>query len=120
MIYFIGEKRSGQAIRNNWHWDDNVSTARYLLDCLKEIGIKQKDIIFRNLWWDDGILNYEVAVELKGTDIPIIGMGSIVCDKLDSLDIEHYSIIHPAARGKIRKKELYTEHLRSKLADVVE
>jgi len=115
MIYFIGEKRSEQAIRNNWHWDDNVSTARFLLDCLANIGIHQSNIIFYNLWSDDGILQKEVISELQSNSIPIVGMGKIVCDELDKYEISHMSIIHPAARGKIRKKELYTQHLQDKV-----
>lgn len=125
MYYFIGEKRSEQAIKNNWHWEDNVSTAKFLLDCLKEVGITQKDIKFYNLWLDDGRLD---SILLDGlcymsNNLPqciVVGMGNIVCNKLDEEEVKHIKIIHPAARGKIRKKENYIAHLRENLAGVVE
>ena len=119
MIYFIGEKRSGQAIKNNWHWEDNVSTARFLLGCLLEIGIDKSNIIFFNLWSDDGILNRTLIDVLdnlsKYFENTIVGMGNTVCNELDRHGIKYIKIIHPAARGKIRKKELYTQHLKERL-----
>jgi hypothetical protein len=120
MIYFIGEKRSQQAIENNWHWDDNVSTARFLLDRLRELGIEKSDVLFRNLWTDDGVLDTTVIKELKANRVfYVVGMGKIVCDKLTDLDISHYDIVHPAARGKIRNKKLYTQQLREKIGWVI-
>lgn len=115
MIYFIGEKRSEQAIRNNWHWDDNVSTAKYLLDCLSVVGIYQEDIIFRNLWSDDGILQKSVIEDLKNTDLKIVGMGEKVSKELEKYNIHFTQIIHPAARGSIRKRENYIRHLEDRL-----
>lgn len=115
MIYFIGEKRSEQATRNNWHWEDNVSTAKFLLDCLKDIGLTQDKIIFYNLWSDDGILQEGIINELQYTSLIVVGMGAVVCRELDRLNIKHICIVHPAARGKIRNKKLYTQHLQNKI-----
>jgi hypothetical protein len=120
MYYFIGEKRSEQAIKNNWHWEDNVSTAKFLLDCLKELGIEQKDIKFYNLWFDDGqlddiLLDGLYYMSNNYSKCIVVGMGNTVCNKLDEKEVKYIKIIHPAARGKIRKKENYIAHLKERL-----
>ena len=42
-------------------------------------------------------------------------MGHKVRKELEKQGIPHIFIYHPATRGKIRKKELYCEHVKNKL-----
>lgn len=106
---FIGERRSQQAINNGWRWEQGVSTARVLFDSLREIGIDPESQEFMNLWDDEG--NLQEVPEGK----EIVAMGKRVEKKLDEMGIDHIAITHPAARGKIRKREIYIAHLREKL-----
>ncbi len=63
-----------------------------------------------NLWSDDGELQ---PAPIRG--VPVIAMGQKVQKKLDELGVEYIGIVHPAARGKWRKREVYVEHLREQL-----
>ena len=104
---FIGEKRSQQAIDNDWEWKQGVSTAKVLFRALREAEIEPTEQDFANLWNDEGEL------QIPETELKIIGMGKVVQQKLNELGIEHTGIIHPAARGSIRGK--YIEHVRETL-----
>ena len=106
---FIGERRSEQAKRNNWSWQNGISTARFLFSTLREIGIEPDEQMFMNLWDDEGELQ-EIP-----TDRQIIAMGRIVQEKLSEMGIEHIGITHPAVRGAIRKRERYVDHLTEQL-----
>jgi hypothetical protein len=106
---FIGEKRSEQAIRNDWTWQKGISTAKFLFDALREIGITPEEQEFQNLWSDEGKLQEVV------TEKCVVGMGQKVHKKLKEMGIEHIDIVHPAARGIYKRKEVYREHLRGRL-----
>jgi hypothetical protein len=106
---FIGERRSEQAQRNGWTWQQGVSTARFLFDSLRQIGIEPTEQEFINLWSDQG------EIRTIDSNLKIVAMGKKVQAKLKELGIDHLSITHPAARGKIRNKELYTAKLREDL-----
>jgi len=113
-ILFIGEKRSQQAIDNNWHWYMGVSTAKVLFDSLRQIGIDPEKQDYMNLWSDEGVLQrlpYKYN-EFYGN---IVAMGQKVQKQLDKQGIKYIGIIHPAVRGKYRKRELYVEHLKERL-----
>ena len=104
-MIFIGERRSQQAIDNNWCWQMGVSTAKVLFDALRQIGIEPTEHEFMNLWSDDGELQSVPEGEL-------VAMGQVVQKQLDGMGIEYTGIVHPAARGAYRKREVYVSHLR--------
>lgn len=106
---FVGETRSEQAKKNGWCWQMGVSTAKVLFNALREVNIIPEDQEYTNLWDDNGNL------VIPETDLKIVGMGQKVHKKLEELGIEHIDIIHPAARGKIRKTELYNSHIKENL-----
>jgi hypothetical protein len=45
-------------------------------------------------------------------------MGSLVHKKLRELNVEHHRIIHPSARGSIRLKENYIQHISEKIGNL--
>ena len=49
----------------------------------------------------------------------VVGMGKIVQDQLDERDIPHLKLVHPAARGKIRRKDRYLKHCEKVLCQEV-
>jgi hypothetical protein len=47
-------------------------------------------------------------------------MGITIKNALEKDGIEHFFIYHPAARGKIRKKEMYCKHVKENLAELLQ
>ena len=109
-MLFMGEKRSQQAIDNGWHWYMGVSTAKVLFDSLRQIGIDPEKQDYMNLWSDSGVLQKIPKYSGK-----IVAMGQKVQAQLDKMGIKYIGIVHPAARGKWRKREVYVEHLEEQL-----
>lgn len=112
---FVGEKRSQKAIDMEVTWRDGHLAAKQLFDALLLISIDPASQEFCNIFTDDGELNEETVRTLRETPYVIVGMGKIVQDQLDALSIPHKKLVHPAARGKIRKKERYAEHVKTVL-----
>ena len=101
---FVGEERSELARTKGWRWEDGRLAAKQLFDALRVNGIEPTDQVYVNIFEGDEIP--------EGT---VVGMGRRVQAELDKRGIEHKSIIHPAARGKIRNKELYAKHIGEQL-----
>lgn len=108
---FVGETRSEQAKKNGWSWEQGVSTAKYLFDALRDVGITPEEQEYTNLWNDEGELQ-EIQTNKK-----VVGMGKVVQTKLKELGVEHIGIVHPAARGKWKKRDVYRSHLKEELND---
>lgn len=107
-ILFVGEKRSKTAIEKDWTWEDGHLAAKQLFDALKSIGVGLAGLRFTNVFNDRGEPSFNPS-EIQ--DSRVIAMGMLASKELDRLGVEHDTIIHPAARGKIRKKERYARHL---------
>ena len=110
-ILFVGEKRSTRAEMMNWTWQDRRLSGKSLFDAFQSIGIDSDEFDFCNVF-EPSIILVEEAVE-EGT--PIVAMGKIAQSFLSSQGIDHFEMIHPAARGRIRKNENYARHV----ADVI-
>jgi hypothetical protein len=108
-MLFVGEKRSQRAIDMDVTWKDGALAAKQLFDALVPLGIDPRKCDFCNLFEDGG---EELVLSYTGD---IIGMGKIVQQKLEDLEVEHFKIVHPAARGKIRRKDRYAAHLKEAL-----
>lgn len=114
MIVFVGEKRSKRAIEMGVTWDDGALASRSLHDALDYWINDNEKLLFVNLWRDHGVLNHEtirtlrLSVERRRT---VVGMGRKVQKKLRELGIRHKELIHPAARGAIRKRANYRMHV---------
>lgn len=106
---FVGEKRSELAIKMNVTWIDGRLAAKQLFDALKENNINPQDHYFTN-WFERGT---KTSVrEFPGV---VVAMGNKVANALSKAKIKHIKIVHPAARGSIRKKENYFAHIKEKL-----
>ena len=114
MIVFVGEKRSKRAIELDVTWEDAALASRTLHRALDRIGLRDR-IVFANLWTDDGDIDLG-TVELLRLSVQrrrtIVGLGRVVGRRLRSLQIPHKQMIHPAARGAIRAKEIYINYVR--------
>ena len=116
IFVFVGEKRSNRAIELGVIWQDKKLAAKSLLEALEANGIDPQKQIFLNLFFDgEGHKMIEESAEkIKGLaddGAVIVGMGKLVQSYLEELNINHLKIIHPAARGKIRKSENYIAHI---------
>lgn len=108
-MLFVGEERSERAKQLNVRWEDGALAAKQLFDALRGCDIDPAQVTFTNLFEYGG----RVAVRRWGGTV--IGMGQKVCKELNKMGVSHRAMVHPAARGKIRKKERYTEHVRETL-----
>lgn len=102
---FVGEERSERAKELGLTWESGGLAAKQLFDALKACGIDPKTVNFTN--W------FEYGGKTKTTNWPgtVVAMGRKVQQALEERNIPHLKLTHPAARGKIRKKERYIAHL---------
>jgi hypothetical protein len=112
---FVGEKRSENAIKHGYTWQHGKSTAKFLFDALRTVGIDPGEQFFCNLYFDDGTLDGTMVEYLTGTDLKVVGMGKKVQKTLEDYLIPYIGIVHPAARGKYKQRETYALHLRERL-----
>ena len=110
---FVGEKRSKRAILLGVTWDDVALCSKTLHEALQAIGV-YGSVRILNLWGDDGRLQHWTIKQIQGfvrRGYMVIGMGQKVQAILTQEGIAHIPMIHPAARGAIRKKEDYQAHV---------
>jgi len=112
MIVFIGEKRSNRAKKMRVRWEDGRLAAKQLFDALGSCGINPQDCLFIN-WFERGTKKRIRALKEQGATL--IGMGRVVQKALTEQKISHLSLVHPAARGSIRRKDNYAAHVQSVL-----
>jgi len=111
---FVGEDRSQRAIKMNVTWKDGKLAAKTLFDALEYSKINLKNCTFCNLFEKGG---EQIVARYKYTcTVTVVGMGKKVQKRLAELGVTHTPLIHPAARGKIRKKELYRQHVKDTLS----
>ena len=124
-MIFVGECRSLTAIRKGWTWKDGRLAAKPLFEALEAMGVDPDTQEFCNLWTDPPlaqcITNHrKQALRMKLSEgYTIVALGSRVSEALAELDIDHVGIVHPAARGRIRKRERYIAHVAEKLASTL-
>lgn len=131
----MGEKRSNLAIKMNVTWKDGRLAAKQLFDALDACGIPRKKCSFLN-WWPEFDRRTKTWSEQtpratirnidnrnkeggwgSGDIIQIVALGNKVQKELSKEGIDFIPVIHPAARGTIRKKENYAEHIRQQLIE---
>jgi hypothetical protein len=121
---FVGERPSHQAVKLGATWENGKLAAKQLHDALRALNIDPKEQLYCNLWTTPGVgpiaesvepaaLTYIVEQHAQGCIV--VGMGAMVCWELQQHSIPHLQMIHPAARGAIRKKERYAAHVGSVL-----
>lgn len=124
IFIFVGENRSKTAQDKGYSWQEcqrtghPVQCAIPLFRAIKKAGFDPNEQIFFNLWNDDGSpADYvrNILKEMAEDGETIIGMGRKVQAELEKFSIPHKKMVHPAALGKIRKADLYDEHVISVL-----
>jgi hypothetical protein len=112
MILFVGEKRSKSAIRMGVTWKDGRLAAKQLFDALERCGLSREECVFLN-WFERG-----TKKAIRNHEGPRIAMGRKVQRALELAGIEFVPMVHPAARGAIRKKDRFACHVSHVLAEV--
>jgi hypothetical protein len=108
-ILFVGERRSAKAKRMGVWWEDGRLAAKQLFDALVACGVDPGACRYTN-WFERG--GKRAVREHAG---PVVALGKKVQTALAARGLAHVAMVHPAARGRIRKKERYIEHVRSVL-----
>lgn len=117
---FVGERPSLQAAKIGATWQNGKLAAKQLHDALRALNIDPAEQLYCNLWTTPGVGPIDEPVEPQALahiveqhaqGCVIVGMGELVCYQLRRYSIPHLQMVHPAARGAIRKKERYTAHV---------
>lgn len=124
-LLFVGERPSRQAAKIGATWQNGKLAAKQLHDALRALNIDPACQRYINLWHTPGTGPIQEYVDTSALVYiaksiqegwTIIGMGQLVSRALTEQGITHLLIVHPAARGAIRKKERYTAHVGSVLS----
>jgi hypothetical protein len=109
---FVGERRSPTAKRMKVRWEDGRLAAKQLFDAFDAIGFLKNSARFVNLYERGGFPAVRAAAEAGHA---VIAMGKRVQKGLRVVGIPFTPLVHPAARGAVRKKEVYFEEVRRAL-----
>jgi hypothetical protein len=122
---FVGEKPSDKAKQIGATWESRQLAGRTLADALDALAVGEEARTFINLFGDtpDAPLANTKRVQLRAGRIRarqregfvIVGLGRNVQQMLEHHGIEHRKLTHPAARGKIRRRDRYAAHVREVL-----
>lgn len=131
-ILFVGECRSITAQRKGWTWADGRLAAKPLFEALQAMGVDPSQHEYTNLWTDNvagttygntkpGILGGTIrTIKARLTQgSVIVALGKRVSHELARRGIVHVALVHPAARGAIRKRERYHAHVANALGGVL-
>ncbi len=123
-LLFVGECRSITAQRKGWTWKDGRLAAKPLFEALQAMGVDPKAHHYVNLWTDNaagttmgnmkpGILGTTVKLIMARAvqGFVVVALGKRVSSELARRGIVHVALVHPAARGAIRKRERYHAHV---------
>lgn len=124
-LLFVGECRSLTAKRRGWTWKDGRLAAKPLFEALAAMGVDPAAHEFINLWTDADppfvpprrALYIKMKRETDG--YAIVALGKRVSAELAKRGVDHVALVHPAARGRIRKRERYVAHVRERLSKVI-
>ncbi len=118
---FVGERRSATAIRMKVTWKDGRLAAIPLFDGLRACRLDPNDQHFCNLFHGEPYenVNRSVLRIIKSSPHPIVALGNRVQRVLTEHGVQHIPLVHPAARGRIRKRERYVAHVKEQLQPCV-
>lgn len=120
-FFFVGECRSPTAKKKGWTWKDGRLAAKPLFEALAAMKIDPGAHIFINLWTDDAIkpvIPWQRLERIRAAadaGVIVVALGKRVSTELAKRTIDHVALVHPAARGKIRKRERYINHVKERL-----
>lgn len=115
-LLFVGEKRSDKAIAMGVTWRDGRLCSRTLHAALDACGIDGTAQAWVNAFKDgEGWQIDEAAISLirerAQAGLRIVGLGRRVQGLLEQRGIPHLKLTHPAARGAIRRRDVYHSHV---------
>lgn len=125
-LLFVGERQSHLAAKINATWQNGKLAAKQLHDALRALNIEPAEQRYCNLWTTPGVGPIAEDVDASALmciaesvamGYTVIGMGQLVSKALTEQGVTHLLIVHPAARGAIRKKARYTAHLADVLTE---
>ena len=117
-ILIVGERRSNLAIEKGWTWTNGEHlAAAQLFPALRKAGVAPEECEFTNLFEHGGVSSVLWA-ERRG--LKIVALGNDVSKELEKRGVDHLKLVHPAARGSIRKKERYQVHVAEKIKELFE
>ena len=117
MFVFVGERRSPKARRMRVTWRDGRLAAKPLFEALRAAGYDPHAQVYLNLFAERGRTLRVIRQALRrikrwaAAGGQIVGLGQAVCHTLTRLGVAHRQLVHPAARGTIRRKERYRQHV---------
>ncbi len=121
---FVGERPARRARQMQVTWQDGRLAAKPLHTALRACGISPEAQCYLNLFRTYGPLTVKQTalrhlrrVERAGRTI--VALGRRVAQALDAAGIPHLHLVHPAARGHIRKTARYGAHVRATLSAVL-
>lgn len=109
-IIFVGEEPSQTAIKMGVTWNDGRLSAKQLFDAFEANGFDYSQVEFDNLFKNKKVRKMFLK-KLKKEQRPIVAMGRKVQKVLEANGIAHTKMVHPAARGSIRRKDKYAAHV---------
>lgn len=116
---FIGERPSRRAVAIGATWQNGKLAGATLRAALVAAGIDPAQQRYLNLWdtpdGRDCAPRLTEIQRLVAEGAQIVGMGQIVCRQLAREGIPHRALIHPAARGTIRRTGRYQAHVQQVL-----
>lgn len=120
-LLFIGECRSLTAKRQGWTWRDGRLAAKPLFEALAAMGVDPSAHKFINLWTDSSppIVPWQRVEIIRNHDGIVVALGQRVSRELATRGIDHVALVHPAARGRIRKRSRYIAHVRDRLEPAI-
>ena len=116
-VLFVGEQRSPTAIRMGVTWLDRRLAAKQLFDAFDALGVDPAQFRFCNV---RETAAEAVIEEALADGVPIVGMGRIVQCELRRMGVSCHPMVHPAARGRVRRKAVYTAHVATVLQNFEE
>lgn len=111
---FVGERRSGRAMAMGVTWTDGRLAASTLFRALRAVGIEPAAQVYLNAFTDDGQLNRAALAGLaehRRQGRVIVALGQPAQRAVASAGVPHLRLVHPAARGAIRRTERYHAHV---------
>lgn len=124
---FVGERRSSAAIRLGVRWEDGRLAARTLHAALRAAGFDPAAQAYANLFADPSpgavaapfVIAGVIRAQLHAAaalGVPLVALGRRVEATLAQDGLPHQFLIHPAARGAIRRRDRYQAHVAAVLA----
>ena len=120
---FVGERPSQRAVQIGATWQNAKLAGRTLRDVLTTLGIDPNQQLYTNLYtsatpsvdtdtFDEHQALNGIKTYLRQAYV-VVGMGNIVSSRLAAAGVPHCQLVHPAARGAIRRRDRYVAHARA-------